>query len=332
MSIWLHRISHEYEISKPLLESGYLSIGFRDFLVDASFFPSMKNPALDSEAKFEILKGMPSKCGWEGGTRTIYNLGRFLVDFKPEDLSLVPSWGTFSLYKLQGSVIPISDIPIEALQKVKTLSGHTVTLKVGDLAKADVSVHDTYDLGYVWPVIAVESDIPRSYADAALTARMKIRQTNAKIDEFELNIQKAVEAFKNNRPPSLYLSIMDSMPDQLLEIIHKELNPGQLEKLIARYFKKIGATEVVIPAKNAPKDNQEADAYVVAAFDQIKARINVQVKHHEGVTDEWAVSQIQAYAAERQNIAGLITTRFFGLFQPAIISQRQLIILRLTLQ
>jgi hypothetical protein len=230
-------------------------------------------------------------------------LRRFLLEFKPEDLILVPINPVFSLYKLQGSVIPVSNIPLEELQKVKTVNGHPITLKDGVVARADVSVFHGYDVGYVWPVISVESDIPRIYADANLTARMKIRCTNARLYDFESNIQKAVEAFKNKRPPSLYSSIMDSMPDQLLKIIHKELNPGQLEKLIAWYFNKIGATEVFIPAKNAPKENQEADADVIAAFDQIKARINVQVKHHEGVTDEWAVSQILAYAGESQNAA-----------------------------
>ena len=82
MSIWLHRISHEYEIAKPLLERGFLSIGFSDFLNDESFFPTMKIPALDTQAKCKILKEMPAKCGWEGGSRTIHNLWRFLIDFK----------------------------------------------------------------------------------------------------------------------------------------------------------------------------------------------------------------------------------------------------------
>lgn len=305
MGIWLHRISHEYEIAKPLLENGYLSIGFSDFLDDATFFPAMNDPDLDSQAKWEIMKGMPAKCGWEGGSRTIHNLWRFLIDFKPEDLILVPTWGAFSLYKLQGSAMPISNIQPEVLQNIRTVNDRPITVKNKYLALADVSEHEGYDLGFAWPIIAVESDdIPRGYADAALTARMKVYQTNAWIDDLEPNIQKAAEAFKNKRPPSLYRSIMDSMPYQLLEIIHKEVTPDQLEKLIAWYFKKIGASEVVIPAKNAPKANQEADADVVAAFDQLKVRIHVQVKHHQGETDDWAVSQIKAYAEERQKIAG----------------------------
>jgi len=31
MSYWLHRISHHAEVSHPLLERGYLSIGWSDF-------------------------------------------------------------------------------------------------------------------------------------------------------------------------------------------------------------------------------------------------------------------------------------------------------------
>jgi hypothetical protein len=31
MNYWLHRISHHAEIAYPLLDKGYLSIGFSDF-------------------------------------------------------------------------------------------------------------------------------------------------------------------------------------------------------------------------------------------------------------------------------------------------------------
>jgi len=305
MGIWLHRISHEYEISKPLLTSGYLSIGFADFLDHETFWEVMIDPELDSQAKWEFMKGMPVKCGWEGGSRTIHNLWRFLMDFKPGDLILVPTWGSFSLYRLQGSVIPIIDVPPETLRNIRTVDDRPVTVKNKFLSLADVHEHDRYDLGFVWPVIEFEAaDIPRGYADAALTARMKVYQTNAWIDDLGPNIQKAVEAFKAKQPPSLYRSVMEIMPDKLLEIIHQEVNPSQLEKIIAWYFRKIGAAEVVIPAKNAPKEHQEADADVVASFDALKIRVHVQVKHHQGETDDWAVAQIKAYARERQKIPG----------------------------
>lgn len=172
------------------------------------------------------------------------------------------------------------------------------------MALADDPDHSGYDLGFVWPIVAVESeDIPRAYADAALTARMKIYQTNAGIDDLWPNVQKAVEAYKKKQPPSLYRSIIDTMPAKLLEIIHKEVTPSNLENLIAWYFRKIGASEVAILAKNAPKENQEADADVSATFETLKVRIHIQAKHHQGETDDWAVSQIKAYKEERKKIA-----------------------------
>ena len=37
MNYWLHRISHMQAVSYPLLEKGYLSIGFKDFLQRPEF-------------------------------------------------------------------------------------------------------------------------------------------------------------------------------------------------------------------------------------------------------------------------------------------------------
>lgn len=58
-------------------------------------------------------------------------------------------------------------------------------------------------------------------------------------------------------------------------------------------LKSLGA-RTEIPSKNAP-DKGEGDADVIGYFENIKTAIMVQIKKHEGVTDEWAVQQIKAY-------------------------------------
>ena len=67
----------------------------------------------------------------------------------------------------------------------------------------------------------------------------------------------------------------------------------RFETLVEWYLKSLGA-RTEIPSKNA-SDKGEGDADVIGYFENIKTAIMVQVKKHEGVTDEWAIQQIKAY-------------------------------------
>lgn len=51
MKYWLHRISHKSDVSYPLLEEGYLSIGFSDFPSNDGFFEELRSK--DKEEAWE---------------------------------------------------------------------------------------------------------------------------------------------------------------------------------------------------------------------------------------------------------------------------------------
>ena len=51
MKYWLHRISHEAKVSYPLLESGYLSIGWSDMAYDKDFLAVLDEPDSDKARK-----------------------------------------------------------------------------------------------------------------------------------------------------------------------------------------------------------------------------------------------------------------------------------------
>lgn len=63
-------------------------------------------------------------------------------------------------------------------------------------------------------------------------------------------------------------------------------------------MKRIGADDVYIPAKNEHGKSGDADADVVAVFNALKLAILIQVKHHEGITNIFALKQIREYVKQ----------------------------------
>lgn len=290
MKVWLHRISHCFEASNPLLQNGFLTIGF----------------AAWSNAAF-LQKAMAASSGYgldadvvgDGGKplRGRHYLWRFLSEMSVGDLVLVPGWRSFSVYEIKGEARRVVDMPLTGTS-VKTSTGSEITLENGHLMAnrkeidlgffREVSVHhvhgtDAANIGR------------RDYADSALTARMKIRQTNADISDLKKNLTEALDAYHKKQPLRLYSHAKDKMAPTLLKAIHDRLDPDKLEQLLKWYFERLGAT-VAIPPKN--KRDKEGDADVIASFDAIRFTLFVQAKFHDpgSRTDEWAVAQIADYA------------------------------------
>jgi hypothetical protein len=122
---------------------------------------------------------------------------------------------------------------------------------------------------------------------------MKIRQTNADISDLKDSIENARKAYEENKPINLKEKIVEETAPKLLALIKKLTSADRFENLVEWYLKSLGA-RTEIPSKNAP-DKGEGDADVIGYFENIKTAIMVQVKKHEGVTDEWAIQQIKAY-------------------------------------
>jgi predicted Mrr-cat superfamily restriction endonuclease len=290
MKIWLHRISHHAEVAYPLLDNGYLSIGYCDF----------------SEADF-----ITDSCGengwqlfekyfddnWGQRPKTRYNLWRFVAEMSKGDLIVVPSWGTFSVYELtEDRAEPVSEIE---LCDIKDWHGNYIEKKENGLLYKKTGEH--IDLGFVRKVKLIKKDIPRyEYADAALTSRMKIRSTNADISDLKGSIEKALEGFTKGQPLSIYSQIIAKTQQSILDTIRGELTPGKFEILVEWYFKRIGASDVYIPSKN--ESGKEGDADVVAVFEPLKTIIYSQVKFHTGETSSWAIEQITSYKDQKDSM------------------------------
>ena len=286
MNIWLHRISHHSEFARPLLEKGILTIGFSDFS-DEGFPEKVRNQG---------IAAIDQACrdnSWPTIPKSRYSLLKFLVEMQKGDWILVPGPKVFSIYIITGEKPKIiSEIDIKDISDI--------SIKIGnDKRLYDLSGEKYIDLGFFWEVKILKRereliDIPRAvYADALLTSRMKILSTNAKISDLEKSIEDAINRFERNQPINLYAQIIESTVPTITEAFHKNLTPDKFEKLIKWYFRRIGASEVYIPAKNESK--KEGDADVIATFEPIKTIIYIQAKFHIGETDSWALEQVLAY-------------------------------------
>jgi predicted Mrr-cat superfamily restriction endonuclease len=295
-NIWLHRISHCAEVSYPLLKKGYLSIGWSDFSTP------------------EFIEEVCGENGWQnfekhledwGYPRNRYNFWRFIADMKKGDWVVVPSWGTFSIFEIEEDKA-LSIPEIVQLVKIKDWSDYSVEIGENDClyntgVKDEKGNNVLIDLGFFRKVKPIATEISRyEYADAALTARMKIRQTNADITDLKDSVEKALTAYQQNKPLSIYFQLVEKASPQFLNTIQSELTPDKFEYLVKWYFERIGATNVYIPSKN--ESGKEGDADVIATFESIKTIIYTQVKFYSGETSSWAIEQIIGYKSQKDGI------------------------------
>lgn len=284
MNYWLHRIKHFENVSYPLLEKGYLSIGFSD-LCNAKVFENVAK-----KGDMEYLNEACEKA-WGVKLRSRYSLWYFLHEMKKGDYVIVPSWRTFFIVQLSDDLpIMITDNNIDLPET--DWNGTKLKRKKSNFLQLE---NEDIDIGYLRKVKIIYREIPRSeYADSALTSRMKIRITTANISDLEDNIKKAMSSFKRKEPINLKSGILEKTIDICNEKILDELNPDKYEKLVKWYFKKAGASETEIPSKNSAGKSGDVD--VIATFENIRTIIYVQVKFYQGETSEWAIEQIKDFA------------------------------------
>jgi hypothetical protein len=290
MNTWLHRISYHGETAHPLLERGYLTIGFSDFSTPE--FVSRNPEFISRSCQVGGYFDSTYREEWGGdGWRTRWNLWYFLAEMKAGDQVVVPgfpSQGSFSVFEISDDrPLPIGDVDADGL---KTWTGEIVTLKDGQLNCNEKEI----DLGFARRVKLIVKDLSRSlFADAALTSRMKIRMTTSDISDLQASVDQAIAAFRSNHPINLYTTLLERHTKATLDAICRELNDAKFEQLIEWYFWKVGATQVEVPSKN--ESGKEGDADIVATFEPLRTIIYVQAKFHTGETDDWAVQQIKDY-------------------------------------
>ena len=224
MKYYLHRISHGIELSHPLLERGILSIGWSDFAL-REFVSSHRARRWE-----EVPRTIASDPDY-GTTRSRFGLRRFL-QMNVGDRVVVPSWGTFHVYEV------VSDERLIAadldLCGLKTWDGQGVRREEGQLYEdKDGQRQRHIDLGFFRQVRQIAKDIPRSgYADNALSARLKVRQTNVEINDIRKNVDEAIAGWNKQTPINMAGLVKERCADEVLKLIREKLDPDRLEELI----------------------------------------------------------------------------------------------------
>lgn len=282
---FLHRITggtNACEVALQLIGKGYLSIGWSDFSSD-EFILNVQN------LKLKAIEQKYNSEGWSL-SRSRWNLYRFLIDMKEGDYIVVPQHKMFSIYQIEDNTIFSNESLSDSLMR-----DMNIERRGKNIYQNNVNV----DLGFYRKVVTVAKNIPRSgYADQKLISRMKIRQTNAWINDLEDNIEQALISWAQKKPIILKDEIIQHATPIVLEQIRKKIDDAKFEKLVEWYLQSLGAY-VETPAKNA-LSSEEGDADKIAIFEQLKLVVMVQVKKHIGNTGDWAVQQIIMFNQNNQ--------------------------------
>ena len=282
---WLHRIKggeNALPFAHPLLfEHNILSIGWCDFSEDE----------LAAQVKKEGIAAIDRRMiaeGW-GTPKNRWNLLRFINDMKQGDIVVVPLWNTFSVFEITSDVVMTNESIDKSL--LVDWNGQPASMKADGIYNAEDKV---VDLGFYREVKQVAIEIPRdAFADSQLYMRMKIRQTNANINDLKESVERAIQSFQTSKPINIKNEFVEDAAPSLLNKINKFATDQKLEQIVGDYMKSIGA-DVETPSKNESA-TEDGDADKVAYFGNIKVAIMVQVKKHQGITHDLAVQQIKAF-------------------------------------
>lgn len=282
---WLHRCKcgdRAWPFTHELLtKHNIISIGWSDFS-DTDLHEKLIKDWESFEKVFE-------DADW-GHPRNRTNLWRFLCEMKEGDVVVVPlDGGKFSIYKIADNTVYNNETFDQSLWV--NWNGESASLdSEGYPAYPDGS---QIDMGFYRKVIPVRLNISRNdYAPQALHSRMKIMTTNANISDLAADVEQAIA---QKEPINLKAAFVEESAKILCRQMQELMNPDKIEELVRWYMVSLGAS-VNVPAKNSAT-TEEGDADVIATFEKLNNHtILIQVKAHQGFTDEWAVEQITSYA------------------------------------
>ena len=257
------KMEKHYWLHRASYEGG-LTILKKDKKLTIGFFDATRSEEMDKaiENKDYDLFCRAYRDVYNGNIeRTKNNLWRFLIEMHKDDVVVVPCpWGFY-------------------ICRVK-----------GDATKCN---RKGLDLGWERDVelFTENPKSPRdSYAKAGLLSRMKCRQTTLCIDDLKEDVDLAI---KQQTP----FDFAGDVAEVILERFKKQGSPEGFESYVASVFEAMGAEVEILPRNYSGK---KGDCDVEAVFPFLKLIISVQCKKHDGITDDFAVEQINSYEASER--------------------------------
>ena len=281
---WLHRISNCWDIAKPLFDKGILTIGWQALC---------KDNVLEAVNEWETFDSFTKRHGQESRSRWIlYNFAHMEIG----DTIIVTLYDKeFAITEIANGIQKISELPEDCKQ---VLHDNRVQLRDGFLYYETST--EPIDIGFFCQIKNTERK-PRNFADARLQARMKIRQTNANINDLAELVETAKGTIEQPKP---FDDIIQTLRKEMINTIRSKITPDNFELFICWLMEKLGASSSEVLAKNESGKKEGADADIVADFDLLGIRIYIQAKLHNGETDDWAVTQLEKYSHQKGQSAG----------------------------
>jgi HJR/Mrr/RecB family endonuclease len=279
---WMHRITHERNVKEAFLDKdGLLFTGWGTLSNDA-FLDSVLH-----KEKPEYDRIYISETGYLPHNR--FFLYMFLNEYGKGDYILVPGNKDFSVYEIT-SERPFSKEHIK--EYAKNLAALNVVENGGKYFVSDTG--EELELGFFWKVKPVELNISREqYAKDSLRRRMKFQGTDNNLTPLSLDVDEAIKRHQDNSPLFLKNEIVNTIWNFVLEKLQNISSDSAFEKVTKYYLERLGATNVMIPAKTL-LSKEQGDADVVAYFEALQIKVIVQVKHYMKEVNEEAVKQILA--------------------------------------
>jgi hypothetical protein len=145
---WLHRISHEWDVSKALFDKNLLTVGWGS-LTGSGVLELAKG---NDEAMFEKIMAANNADG-----RSRWSLYRFLR-IQPGDVVVVPLYeGTFAIADVVEGAKEISDLPLDSFLSLNgspiCCSGHLVNTYPQDTREIDLGFFIKIDISRCFPAL-----------------------------------------------------------------------------------------------------------------------------------------------------------------------------------
>ena len=215
---WLHRIKHEWNVSKPLLEKGYLTIGWQGLM-----------------ARSQRLRECITKKHGEGFKLLINELNEYrtslwyrnlFAQFQPGDTVVVPLYDKkFAIVEVEESVKSILELPIEIVNELGD-----VNLSVEGLF--DEKNNKIVDIGFFIKVKTPIKILFRNCAEVILQKSMRTPRINASIND-SANAITAAKQYEG--PKDVYETVEKQTTDVTLYRIYLKRSSKEKRKGLIKY-------------------------------------------------------------------------------------------------
>ena len=288
---FLHRISHEGNVSYSLIDEGYLTLGWSLF-ADSDILDAARE---EGYGRFNPI----AESFGVGQNRSRWSMWYF-AQMRAGDIVVVPLYGgNFSVFQVLEAAQSISNLEKLVPNINAAWDNHKIVWR--DHRIYDESINRMIDLGFFVKVERIGDVIPRNYVTGKLVSRMKIQMTNADITDIKEHVDIAINVCKSKKSVSLYEKSMEQLAETLKKQIIDVLDDVRFERLVKWYMEKSGAEYSKISAKNEPGKKNGADADIIAEYKNLKHIVYIQAKHHKGETSDWAVHQIKEYFSQKSD-------------------------------